>query len=76
VAAPRTQSYIIPVGVSASRSWKLKSWDHFMIPKPFARVTIAYGEPSKVIAESARLATAQAAQFERLMGEAVALAGG
>jgi lysophospholipid acyltransferase (LPLAT)-like uncharacterized protein len=76
VAAQRTQSYIIPVGVSASRSWKLKSWDHFMIPKPFARVTIAYGEPSKVIAESARLATAQAAQFERLMGEAVALAGG
>jgi lysophospholipid acyltransferase (LPLAT)-like uncharacterized protein len=76
VAAQRTQSYIIPVGVSASRSWRLKSWDRFMIPKPFARVTIAYAEPSKVIAESARLATAQAAQFERLMGEAVALAGG
>ena len=74
VAAQRTQSYIIPVGVSASRSWRLNSWDSFMIPKPFARVTVAYGSASRVIADSARLATEQAPHFERLMGEAVALA--
>lgn len=76
VAAQRTQSYIIPVGVSASRTWRLKSWDRFMIPKPFALITIAYGEASQVIAESARLATEQTSRFERLMSEAVSLAGG
>jgi lysophospholipid acyltransferase (LPLAT)-like uncharacterized protein len=76
VAAQRTQAYIIPVAASASRSWRLKSWDRFMIPKPFARVTVAYGEPSRVIADSPRLATEQAARFKTLMGEAVALASG
>jgi lysophospholipid acyltransferase (LPLAT)-like uncharacterized protein len=76
VAAQRTRAYIIPVAASASRSWRLNSWDRFMIPKPFARVTVAYAEPSQVIADSPRLATEQASRFKRLMGEAVALASG
>jgi hypothetical protein len=29
---------------AASRAWKVK-WDHFVIPKPFARVVVAVGEP-------------------------------
>jgi lysophospholipid acyltransferase (LPLAT)-like uncharacterized protein len=29
---------------AASRAWKIK-WDKFVIPKPFARVAIAVGEP-------------------------------
>jgi hypothetical protein len=39
-------------------------------------VTVAYAEPSQVIADSPRLATEQASRFKRLMGEAVALASG
>jgi hypothetical protein len=42
-----------------------------MIPKPFARVTVAYGEPSKVKADNARGAADEAPRFERLMREAV-----
>ena len=36
---------IIPVACAADRAWYLNRWDKFMIPKPFARVAIAVGEP-------------------------------
>ena len=36
---------IIPIGCAADRAWYLKRWDDFMIPKPFARVVIAIGDP-------------------------------
>ena len=40
---------ILPVGCAADRAWYLeKRWDRFMIPKPFARIAIAVGEPVPV----------------------------
>jgi lysophospholipid acyltransferase (LPLAT)-like uncharacterized protein len=36
---------IIPMACAASSAWHLNRWDKFMIPKPFARVVIAVGEP-------------------------------
>jgi lysophospholipid acyltransferase (LPLAT)-like uncharacterized protein len=36
---------ILPTFAAADRAWRLNSWDRFLIPKPFARVTVAYGEP-------------------------------
>lgn len=33
---------IVPSVVIAERCWRLKSWDRFMIPKPFSRVTVRY----------------------------------
>jgi lysophospholipid acyltransferase (LPLAT)-like uncharacterized protein len=40
---------ILPIGCAADRAWYLeKRWDRFMIPKPFARVVIAVGEPVPV----------------------------
>jgi lysophospholipid acyltransferase (LPLAT)-like uncharacterized protein len=36
---------IIPMACAASSAWYLDRWDKFMIPKPFARVVIAVGEP-------------------------------
>ncbi len=35
---------VVPILISADRAWYFKSWDRFMLPKPFARVTIRYGE--------------------------------
>jgi lysophospholipid acyltransferase (LPLAT)-like uncharacterized protein len=52
----------------------LRSWDRFLVPKPFARVTVAYGPPTKVMAASARDAGGEAERFERLLAEAAALA--
>ena len=39
---------MIPIGCAADRAWYLNRWDDFMIPKPFARVAIAVGEPIPV----------------------------
>jgi lysophospholipid acyltransferase (LPLAT)-like uncharacterized protein len=37
-----TGGYILPIHVSYSRFWRLKSWDGFMIPWPFARIAITF----------------------------------
>jgi hypothetical protein len=47
-----------------------------MIPKPFARITVAYGAPTKVLATTSRAAAEEGPRFERLMNEAVGIAGG
>jgi lysophospholipid acyltransferase (LPLAT)-like uncharacterized protein len=38
--AQKTRAPILPVRVRYSACWRLKSWDGFMIPKPFSRVEI------------------------------------
>ncbi len=37
-----TGTPITPVHVSYSRYWQLKSWDAFMIPKPFSKATVIF----------------------------------
>jgi lysophospholipid acyltransferase (LPLAT)-like uncharacterized protein len=32
--------------VHPERAWQLRSWDRFLIPKPFSRVTVAWTAPS------------------------------
>ena len=39
---------IIPLAGGCDRAWWPGSWDRFCIPKPFARVTVMYGEPRYV----------------------------
>jgi len=41
--ARATGAVIVPMFTSADRAWYFKSWDRFMIPKPFARVTLRFG---------------------------------
>lgn len=36
---------VLPFHIEASRYWSAGSWDRGMIPKPFAKVAIAIGEP-------------------------------
>jgi len=36
---------IYPVGVGTGRAWEFKSWDAFVVPKPFTRVVVAFGPP-------------------------------
>lgn len=35
---------IVPFYTIADRAWYFGSWDRFMLPKPFARVTIRFGD--------------------------------
>jgi lysophospholipid acyltransferase (LPLAT)-like uncharacterized protein len=39
---------VVPLHAESDRAWRLHSWDRFMIPKPFARVWITYGQPFDV----------------------------
>ena len=41
--ASRTGFPVIPVAAAAARGWRLKSWDRFLIPAPFTRLTVAHG---------------------------------
>lgn len=39
---------VVPVATSADRAWWFESWDRFLVPKPFSRVRVEYGEPQVV----------------------------
>jgi lysophospholipid acyltransferase (LPLAT)-like uncharacterized protein len=53
LAARSAQVPIIPLVWGANRCWALNSWDRYLIPKPFAKIVICYGEPTW-IPESAK----------------------
>jgi lysophospholipid acyltransferase (LPLAT)-like uncharacterized protein len=46
--AKATGHPVLPFHLEASRHWTLASWDRTQIPKPFATVAIAMGEPFEV----------------------------
>lgn len=69
IAAQRSGAPIVPIAAHADRAWHLESWDSFMIPKPFARVTVAYGEAARVESPTTRDAQSEAPAFGKLMDE-------
>ena len=42
--AHQTDSVIVPFWVSAANGWYFNSWDRFMLPKPFSKVHLRFGE--------------------------------
>lgn len=49
-AAQRGGAIVVPLHAESDRAWRLPSWDRLMIPQPFARVWITYGQPFEVAA--------------------------
>ena len=43
-----TGAPIFPIIISAEKAWVMKSWDRFLVPKPFSKVTIRWGDPFPV----------------------------
>jgi hypothetical protein len=39
---------IVPIYVSMSRAWILHSWDGCLIPKPFSKIVIRWGQPRAI----------------------------
>jgi lysophospholipid acyltransferase (LPLAT)-like uncharacterized protein len=76
VAAQRANVPVLTVGAYASAAWQLGSWDGFLIPKPFARVNVAYGGPERVAGESPRDAAADVPRFQALLEQALERARG
>ena len=70
IAAQRSGAPIVAVAAHADRAWHLESWDSFMIPKPFARVTVAYSAAARVKSPSAREAQSETPAFGKLMDDA------
>ncbi|EQB64066.1 MAG: hypothetical protein RBG1_1C00001G1645 [candidate division Zixibacteria bacterium RBG-1] len=50
--AQRSGLPIMPISSSAQKAWRLKSWDSFLIPKPFSKTVIILGKPIYVKKES------------------------
>ena len=67
IVAQRTGAPIIPIAARAHSAWRLRSWDAFLIPKPFARVTVAYADPMYLTAGSARAAAGEASRLENTL---------
>ncbi len=43
--AKKSGNPVVPFCLSASKKWIMRSWDHFQIPKPFARAVVLIGDP-------------------------------
>jgi lysophospholipid acyltransferase (LPLAT)-like uncharacterized protein len=67
IASQRTGVPLLPLRASAARAWRLKSWDSFLVPKPFATVRVTYGALTPVTAASAREAAEQAPQLQAVL---------
>lgn len=44
VAAKETSAKVIPFSWEADHTWVLKTWDKMIIPKPFSRITVVFGD--------------------------------
>lgn len=46
--AESTGAPLVPIHAVFSSAWRLKTWDRFVIPKPFSRIEVTFGEPIHV----------------------------
>jgi len=60
--AQKTGAQILPLNLEYSSCWRVKSWDRFIIPRPFSRVRIIVGQPEQIRSTS----TDQEFEAERL----------
>lgn len=70
--AHRTGAALVPLVAHADRVWRLSSWDHFEIPKPFARITVLYDEPVRLPQGSLREVVDGAPAFAQHLHAAMA----
>ncbi|MGQ0712442.1 MAG: lysophospholipid acyltransferase family protein [Gemmatimonadaceae bacterium] len=72
IVAQRTGAPLVFITVDAPHAWRLRSWDRFLIPKPFARVLIAYEDPLYVEAPTTRAAAEQWPEWQQRLRDLVA----
>jgi lysophospholipid acyltransferase (LPLAT)-like uncharacterized protein len=60
--AQKSGASIFPLHLEYSSCWRLKSWDRFILPRPFSRVRVILGPPHQVAATR----TEQEFEAERL----------
>jgi lysophospholipid acyltransferase (LPLAT)-like uncharacterized protein len=60
--AQKTGAPVVPIHMEYSSCWRLKSWDRFIVPRPFARLRAIFGAPIQV----ASIADPEQFEAERL----------
>jgi lysophospholipid acyltransferase (LPLAT)-like uncharacterized protein len=77
LVAQRTGAPVIPTECTATRAWFFGGWDRFLVPQPFSRITIHYGEPVMIPREASEAELEDIARdIERRMAEMRAGLGG
>lgn len=46
--AQKTGAQVLPMNMEYSSCWRVKSWDRFIIPKPFCKVRVIIGQPLRM----------------------------
>lgn len=46
--AARSGLPVVPVGARPSAGWRLRSWDRFIVPRPFTTIHVEFGAPIHV----------------------------
>jgi lysophospholipid acyltransferase (LPLAT)-like uncharacterized protein len=46
--AQKSGASVLPMNLEYSSCWRLKSWDRFIVPRPFAKVRLRVGNPHRV----------------------------
>ena len=71
--AHATRAVIVPFYVFADHAWYFNSWDRFMLPKPFSRVRLRFGDMMDPVSiENDEDFERQRRQLEQAMGPALA----
>ncbi len=72
--AQKSGAAVVPINMEYSNCWRIKSWDQFIVPRPFGKVRVIIGQPHRVRststedefeAERLRLQNAMMALVER-----------
>ncbi len=64
IVSHRTGVPMIAVVASPSSCWRLRSWDSFVVPRPFARIRVAYSDLVYVEASDSHEAATQLKRVE------------
>jgi lysophospholipid acyltransferase (LPLAT)-like uncharacterized protein len=46
--AQKSGAPVLPINLEYSSCWRLKSWDRFILPRPFSKVRVIFGPPHRV----------------------------
>lgn len=60
--AQKSGAAVVPINMEYSNCWRLKSWDRFVLPRPFSKVRVIFGPPHAV----PTTATDEAFESERM----------
>lgn len=66
--AQKSNAVIVPFFIASDNAWYFKSWDKFLLPKPFSKVVLRYGDMIKIpLTETTEEFEAQRSNLDNIM---------